>query len=178
MLNKLLLANIGLIFFISTPLVYGQIKMNWNNYSQIPTNARIKGDQDILSPIGSDKVFVTISQLIAKEEVNPPEGGISTPNRDIGFISVFLNLENHLENSQIIGIENIKIFNESDEGLQSFRFEPTSVNLNPLEHSQLVFHLTNKTGFSGQDWVKAVVIYQVGEQSYGTKSEFVEVKKY
>lgn len=118
--------------------------------------------------------------LQAREEKTPPIGLMPEPNRDIGFASVFLNLENHQENSQIIAIQNIEIQNASEQRLPfnfEFNFAPQQIELKPLENSVIAIHLTNRTGYLGGDLVKAVVTYQIGDRVTKVVSKAVEVNR-
>jgi hypothetical protein len=121
--------------------------------------------------------FIKNVTLIAREEKRPPLGIPQNPNRDIGFASIFLRIENPTEENANILIINIEIRNAFDERLQSFSQSPQEISLKPLENSEMVFNLTNKTGYSGQEKVKAVVTYQVGKKVNLIESEAVEVSR-
>lgn len=177
MLTNTLFTGIGLIILVSMSLFYNQLKGDPKSFNRIAIANSVENQENSSFRINSDQI-VRISQLIAKEEINSPTGGIYHSDRDIGFISIFLNLENHHTVSQNVEIQNVEIYNGSSQPLRSFVFEPRAVTLNPLEHSQLVFHLSNKTGFSEQEQVKAIVLYKVQEQNYTIESELVQVKKY
>ncbi|MDJ0712670.1 MAG: hypothetical protein QNJ54_00420 [Prochloraceae cyanobacterium] len=113
--------------------------------------------------------------LIAREEHWPSEL-VSPP--DIGFASVFLRIENPQNENATLTIRSIKIQNASDGTLQAFSQEPAQeILLGPLENGEIVFHLKNRTGYSGQDQVKAVVTYQIGERISTIESEPVEVEQ-
>jgi hypothetical protein len=113
--------------------------------------------------------------LLAKEEKHPPLGVPQQPNRDIGFASVFLRLENQkTENVELI-IQKIEIRNVSNGRIQMVSQQPEKIHLHPLENSENAFQLTNKTGYGGQKKVQAVITYQLGSQIYVIESEPVEV---
>ena len=140
-----------------------------NNVGQTPV-----GETNMSS---ATDLFIRRVTLIAREEKRPPLGVPPQPNRDIGFASVFLKIENLTEANATLSIDKIEIRNASDSRLQAFSHSPQDIHLKPLEHSELVFHLTNKTGYSGQDNVKAVVTYQTTGQVSVVESEPVEVKR-
>ena len=122
--------------------------------------------------------FHKFSPLLAWTQITPPNGVPIEPNRDIGFASVFLILENHQETNQTVTIQNIEIRNISDNQLQHFRSEAKQIDLKPLENSVIDIHLTNKTGYVGQDRVKAIVTYQIGKEVNIIESEPVEVDRH
>lgn len=116
--------------------------------------------------------------LQAREEIQPPVGIPPRPNRDIGFATVFLRVENPKQEDATLIVKSVEIRNVSDGARQDFSQPAQAINLRPLENSELAFHLTNKTGYSGQDRVKAVVTYEVGEQLLVIESDPVEVNIY
>lgn len=127
-----------------------------------------------------DKVMIAIKnvELLAREERYPPDGVPPQANRDIGFASVFLSLENPKEEKATLKINSIKICNASNGQLQAFSQPPQEIHLGPLENAKVAFHLTNKTGYAGKDKVKAVVTYEIGEQIKVIESEPVEIARY
>lgn len=128
----------------------------------------------------TDQVMIAIKnvELLAREERYPPDGVPSQANRDIGFASVFLSLENPKEENATLKINSIKIGNASNGQLQAFSQPPQEIHLGPLENAKVAFHLTNKTGYLGQDQVKAVVTYQIGEEIKVVESKPVEIARY
>jgi len=177
MRKKRLLAGVILGFLTATSLLYSQVIAKENNPHQTKMNQtmNLKQTNQMADQI---QVVAKISQLLATEEIRPPLGVKPDPTRDIGFASVFLSLENHQETNQTITIQNIEIRNVSDNQLQDFSFESKEIELKPLENSVIDIHLTNKTGYLGQDQVKAIVTYQIGDQVYTIESEFVEVDRH
>ncbi|KYC38654.1 hypothetical protein WA1_36375 [Scytonema hofmannii PCC 7110] len=125
----------------------------------------------------SQSVQITQVTLLAREEKTPPVGHPPTLNRDIGFASVFLRLENLQEANSQITIQNIKIVNVSHGRSQNFSYSPQKITLRPLENSEQAFHLKNKTGYVGTGKVKAVVTYQIGERVNAMTSAPVEVER-
>ena len=103
----------------------------------------------------------------------PPQG-----NRDIGFATVFVSLENHDLKNQTVIIKKIEVRNVSDRKLQSFSFQPKQIELKPLENSVIDIHLTNKIGYAGKDQVKAIITYQIGEEVNKIESEAVDVDRH
>ena len=116
--------------------------------------------------------------LKAREEKRSSPGELPNPQRNIGFATVFLRLENGQEEDATVKIKSVEIGNAADGTLQPFIQSPQEIYLKPLENSKISFDLTNKTGYVGQDKVKAVVTYQIGEQIKVIESEPVEVDRY
>jgi len=116
------------------------------------------------------------TSLIAREEKLPAIGIRPDTNRDIGFATVLLTLENHQEKNQTIIIQNIEIYSVADNQLQPFAFTSKQIDLKPLENAMIDLHLTNKTGYLGQGRVKAVVTYQIGARLDKVESESIDVE--
>ncbi|MHC5731260.1 MAG: hypothetical protein ACYTXY_45650, partial [Nostoc sp.] len=91
------------------------------------------------------------------------------------FASVFIRLENPQTNSVTVKISEVEICNLLDGKLQNFQSQYKEIELKPLENSELVVELTNKSGYTGHDRVKAVVTYHIGNQSKTIESEAVAV---
>jgi hypothetical protein len=122
-------------------------------------------------------IVVKTVNLISTEEKKPPIGTTVKPNRDIGFASVFLSLENqNLADANFV-IKSIEIRNVSDNSLQNFQSICETVKLKPLENSTVAFNLTNKTGYKTNGKVKAIIKYQLGSQIKKVESPAVEVDK-
>ncbi len=139
--------------------------------------------QEILA--GSETTMLTPTNtiiqrvnLLAREENLPPPGVIPDPDRDIGFATVFIYLENKYQKDIKVKVNRVEILNVSDETLQDFSSPPKDIHLKPLENSEISFDLSNKTGYVGQDRVKAVVTYQIGDRINIIESEPVEVDRY
>jgi len=118
------------------------------------------------------------TSLIAREEKLPAIGIRPDTNRDIGFATVLITLENHQEKNQTIIIQNIEIYSVADNQLQPFAFTSKQIDLKPLENAMIDLHLTNKTGYLGQGRVKAVVTYQIGDRLEKSESEYVDVERH
>ena len=129
------------------------------------------------SKVSPNQIAFTVS-LLSKEENLPLVGTLPQTNPEVGFASIFLNLENHQEQNQIIIIQNIEIRNKSDRYLQDFPFQVQKIELKPLENSIISIHLTNKTGYVGQDQVLAIVSYQIGDQVEKIESEVVDIDRH
>jgi hypothetical protein len=129
------------------------------------------------SEVASKQVAIRVS-LLSKEEKLPLLGTLPQTNPDVGFASIFLNLENHQEQNQIITIQNIEIRNKSDRYLQAFPFQLQKIELKPLENSVIAIHLTNKIGYVGQDQVLAIVSYQIGDRINIIESKAVEIDRH
>lgn len=128
--------------------------------------------------MSSTNVSIKILTLLAREERKPPVGVSPAANRDIGFASVFLRLENTNKEDATLIVKTIQIQNIADNSIQMASKSPQSIHLKPLENLENAFHLTNKTGYSGQDKVKAVIIYQLGDQVQVIESIPVKVKRH
>lgn len=130
------------------------------------------------SYMSSKNVKIKSITLLARQETSPPLGIPSASNRDMGFASVFLRLENSSEQNTKLIIQKIEIRNASDEKVQKFSQQRQEIHLHPLENSENAFHLTNKTGYVGHDRVKAVITYKVGFQVSVIESDPVNVKRH
>jgi hypothetical protein len=115
--------------------------------------------------------------LQVREEKTPPDGVPNRQNRDIGFASVFLRLENAKEEDVSLTVQRIEIRNTSDGTVQLSDTSPQVIRLRPLENSEVVFHLTNKIGYSQHNQVKAIVNYTIGDRMQVIESTPVEVER-
>jgi|ERR671933_143326 dissimilatory sulfite reductase (desulfoviridin) alpha/beta subunit len=125
-------------------------------------------------PSATDKTIKSIT-LVAREEKRSPVGVSDQANRDIGFASVFLRLENPKQVDEKLIIQKIEIRKISDGKIQIASQSPQEIYLRPLENSEKVFHLVNKIGYSGKGKVKAIITYQLGNKTYAIESPPVEV---
>lgn len=71
----------------------------------------------------------------------------------------------------------MEIRNLSNKQLQSFQHSPQEIQLKPLENSEVVLQLTNKSGYIGRDQVKAIVTYKIAEETSIIESKAVEVSR-
>jgi len=141
------------------------------------TDVHIQPSSHLQSKAVNKKVMIKVS-LLSQENKLPPVGIPPQPNRDIGFATVFISLENHQQKNQTVIIKKIEVRNVSDHKLQSFSFQPKQIELKPLENSVIDIHLSNKIGYSGKDQVKAIITYQIGSQVNKIESEAVEVDRH
>lgn len=111
--------------------------------------------------------------LIARQENLPPLGIAHDPQRNIGLASVFILLENPQTKSVTVKISKVEIRNFLDGKLQNFQSQYKEIELKPLENSEIVVELTNKSGYTGHDSFKAVVTYDIENQSNTIESEAV-----
>ncbi len=130
------------------------------------------------NPSQNQNIEIQKVTLLAREQKNSPTGQPPTPNRDIGFASVFFRLSNPVEKDSKLTILSIKIVNVEDQQLQDFEDSQKEITLRPLQNSEIPFYLTNKTGYLGNDKVKAVITYQIGNQITFVESEPVTVERY
>ena len=123
---------------------------------------------------------ILISSIIlqAREEKSLPPGATPNLNRDIGFASVFMSLENLQEVDATLIVRNIEIRNTADNRLQIAQSSPQKIVLKPLEKSEEVFHLTNKTGYSKNNKVKAIITYQIDDQVEVIESKPTEIERF
>jgi hypothetical protein len=147
-------------------------------------NLQVSPSIETAMPSTTNPVVRSVT-LLAREERRHPVGVPSQPNRDIGFASVFLRIENTKEENTILTIKNVEIRNASDGTVQAFSRPPQEIHsipeeirLTPLANAEIGFHFTNKTGYLGQDKVRAVVTYQIGEQVSVVMSDPVEVNRH
>lgn len=120
-------------------------------------------------------IIVRSVELLAREERNPPKGIAPRPDRDIGFATVFLRLENPHRERISLTICRIEIRNVFDHRVQLLSQPLQEMVLGSLENGKFPFYLTNKTGFVGDDRVEAAVTYQGGNKMQVVVSDPVEV---
>ncbi|MGB3421982.1 MAG: hypothetical protein WBA52_16405 [Dolichospermum sp.] len=143
----------------------------------LSTYANYQSDSLPAPTMNSNKSLVKKVILIAREENLPPLGVPIDPQRNIGFASVFLRLENPQLTPVTVTVTKVEIRNLSNEELQSFQHSPQEIQLKPLENSEVVLQLTNKSGYIGRDQVKAIVTYKIAEETNIIESEPVEVSR-
>ena len=128
--------------------------------------------------MASTNVHIKSVTLLARERKKDFfSGSPLQPNRDIGFASVFVRIDNPKEENASLIIQSIEVRNASNEKVQMASQASEEIQLKPLEHYENVFPLTNKTGYSGRDRVKAVITYKVKEQVQVIESPPVEVDR-
>jgi hypothetical protein len=141
----------------------------------LSTSANDKSDSLPALTMNSNKSLVKKVTLIAREENLPPLGVPIDPQRNIGFASVFLRLENPQLTPVTVTVNKVEIRSLSSVKLQNFQYSLQEIQLKPLENSEVVLQLTNKSGYISRDQVKAIVTYQVGDETSIIESEPVEV---
>jgi hypothetical protein len=128
--------------------------------------------------MASTNVHIKSVKLVARErKKNFFSGQSPQPNRDIGFASVFLRIENPNEENANLVIQSIEVRNASDGKVQMTSQAPEEIHLKPLENYENVFSLTNKTGYSGHNRVKAVITYEIQGRVQVIESSPVEVDR-
>ncbi|MEY2911626.1 MAG: hypothetical protein RLZZ184_935 [Cyanobacteriota bacterium] len=143
----------------------------------LSTYADAQSDSLPALTMNSNRSLVKKVTLIAREENLPPLGVPIDPQRNIGFTSVFLRLENPQLTSVTVTVTKVEIHSLSSEKLQNFQHSPQEIQLKPLENSEVVLQLTNKSGYIGRDKVKAIVTYKIAEETNIIESEPVEVSR-
>ncbi|PZV11510.1 MAG: hypothetical protein DCF22_14390 [Leptolyngbya sp.] len=116
--------------------------------------------------------------LMAREERSLPSGLKPTRDRDIGFATVFVELENTQETDTKVMIQSIQIRNVITGAIQLESQKTQAIHLHPLEISANQFQLTNKSGYSRFGKVKAVITYQIDNQKSTIESAPVEVEQH
>ena len=152
-----------------------QIHMTGCSFVPMSVNTQPLRQQETQLPV--IKIMIKVS-LLAREEKLPSIGIRPDANRDIGFATVLLTLENHQEKHQTIIIQNIEIYSIADNQLQPFAFTSKQIDLRPLENAMIDMHLTNKTGYLGQERVKAVVTYKIGDRLDKVESESADIERH
>lgn len=122
-------------------------------------------------------VEVTKLTLIAREELGSPPGQRFSPDRNIGFATVFLQANNKSLVEAELTILSVEIQDVDNGSLQMKVDTPEIIRFHALENLVKYFHLTNKSGYSTQNLVKAVVFYQVNGQELVIESEPVEIER-
>ena len=143
----------------------------------LSTYADAQSDSLPALTMNSNSSLVEKVTLIAREENLPPLGVPIDPERNIGFASVFLRLENPQLTSVTVRVTKVEIRNLSNKELQNFQHSPQEIQLKPLENSEVVLQLTNKSGYIGSDQVKAIVTYKIAQETNIIESEPVEVSR-
>ncbi|MEH2412925.1 hypothetical protein [Nostoc sp.] len=165
--------KISLITFIALLVVAGSI-----NACAIPAThaqSQTHSASKHKTAMTNNNSLIKKVTLIARQENLPPLGIPHNPQRNIGLASVFIRLENPETNSVTVKISQVEIHNLLDGKLQNFQSQYKEIELKPLENSELVVELTNKSGYTGHDRVKAVVTYHIENQSKTIESEAVAV---
>lgn len=158
---------------VSLLLVAGAIaasctqSLSQSNYQPSPT----------FSPMSlTSDVIIKQVTLQVREEKFPPDGVTPKADREVGFADVFLSIENLQHEKVSVVVKQVQILSASTNQIQLTTQRPTAIHLHPLESSVNDFHLTNKTGFQANKSLKAVVTYQVGNQTQTIESKAVEVQ--
>jgi hypothetical protein len=116
--------------------------------------------------------------LQAREEQQSSSGQPPKADRDIGFADVFWQLENQRETEQTVVIEQIQIQDAATGRVYMTTTAPQTIRLRPLESVAQDFHLTNKTGFSGQGAIQAIVRVKIAGQSTVLTSSAIRVDRF
>jgi hypothetical protein len=115
--------------------------------------------------------------LQVREEKRLPIGQSPTPNRDIGFAMVLLQMENQQQTETTIAIEQIQIM-DAQHGEVYMTQPPQTIALRPLEAASYDFHLTNKTGLASPQGVQAIVTYRIAGQQHKLVSPVVAIERF
>ena len=127
--------------------------------------------------VSTEGLVIRAVTLQARDERILPPGTAAEGDRDIGFATVFMDIENHQESTIELTLEAIDIRNTANGEIQLATDMPQQVILRPLEYAKHAFQLTNTSGYSHHHEVKAVIHYRVNEQSGILESAPVEVDR-
>jgi len=116
--------------------------------------------------------------LIAREEKSSPAGVKPDRDRDIGFASIFFELENQRPQATIVTLRKIEVCNALTGFTQLKTEQPQTIELKPLEVFSNHIQLTNKTGFRGFGKVKAKITLQIGDRTETIESSSVDIEKH
>ncbi len=119
--------------------------------------------------------------LQAREERNPPLGRPSRQrpaqtDRPIGFAEVFIRLENPSEQDLQIRLQRIDILSQ-DGQRQPFTSEAKEIRLRPLENAEHLIRLTNLSGYSSPQPVRAVITYSLQGKTYRAETVAVAIDR-
>ncbi|MEB3213476.1 MAG: hypothetical protein VKL39_19160 [Leptolyngbyaceae bacterium] len=99
--------------------------------------------------------------LIAQEEAQTPLGEPTHPNRPIGFASIFLIIENPVDDECRLIVRSLDVIDSETGRLLLHQARPQIIPLMPLENATIDIHLTNHMGYGDARTVKAIAHYQV-----------------
>jgi hypothetical protein len=142
-------------------------------FSQTPKNVSLSMCSKV--SMNSPSIISPRLRLIAREERLPPVGIPAQLDRNIGFADIFIRLDNPKDAKIQLVLEKIEICDVSHDVLQNFSFLPQTIELKPLENSELVFHLKNKTGYAKKGKVKAILRYRFENKEYVIESDAVAI---
>lgn len=146
-------------------------------HSSAPASAPAESQRSSTPPPRHSMVTITAS-LVAREDRLPPLGLPPNPNREIGFATVVVHLDNPQDARQVVTLEAIDILSEPEQQPQPFVFKPRTLELKPMERSVVDIHLSNRTGFPAKGRVKAFVRYHLGSGPVATvASEAVAIER-
>jgi hypothetical protein len=131
--------------------------------------------QEVAMP--ASLITVKDIHIVAREQRKTPIGKPSQSNRDIGFATVFLTIENLKQKPARLVVQKIQIRDAENVIVPMDARTPQEIILKPLEQSITDFHLTNKIGYSTHYPVKAVVTYQFDQQTHTIESNLVEIER-
>jgi hypothetical protein len=124
------------------------------------------------------KTGINIHQvnLIAWEEKSLPLGSKPDPQREIGFASVVIALENRSQHLVPVTIQQVQVRNLF--GVQLTATQPITLALRPLERVDYPIRLTNKTGFSGFGQVRAIATLNINGETQVVESDAIAVQRH
>lgn len=129
------------------------------------------------SSMVTTKTGININQVnvIAWEERSLPPGSTPDPQREIGFASVVIELENTSQHLVPVTIRQVQIRNLF--GVQLSTTQPQTLVLKPLERADYPIRLTNQTGFTGFGQVKAIATLDINGQTQVVESDAIAVQR-
>ncbi len=114
--------------------------------------------------------------LIAQQEAQLPDGAIDSPDRPIGFASIFLTLENPSDRIQTLELLKVEVIAMDNGSIQLSSDETQIIKLMPLENAVLDVQLNNLEGYGTEGEVKAIATYRIHETVHSIESTAVEVR--
>jgi len=160
-----------LYLILPLPIVVGGVF-----YQSTLTNSLTNCMQSISAT--SKSVYIRQVTVQAREERRPPIGSLPKPNRNIGFASVFLKIENLQAVEADLTVQNIEIQTTQTKKSQPFAYKSQVFHLHPLENDEQAIHLTNQTGFISEEKIYAIVTLQINGKTQVIESDAVEVQRY
>lgn len=114
--------------------------------------------------------------LMAWEEKSTPPGTKPSRDREIGFASVVIELENTSQHLVPVTIQQVQVRNWF--GVQLSTRQPETLAIKPLERMDYPVRLTNQTGFTGFGQVRAIVTLTINDETQVVESDAIAVQRH
>ncbi len=156
--------------------------------SSTPSSSAVYQDFTMMTLPSSPERYPIIQDmtLIAREAAIPTIGEANTPDRPIGFASVFLTIENPVNAEQSLVLETVEVVSVETREVFFTQPEPQTITLMPLENMELDVQLQNQRGYPATEQVRAIATYYITHHSstdddilgpYRIDSPVVEVER-